>query len=61
MTIGWIEEWVNNGETRKGLEFDSRHGDRWVRYAVVGCALVTASWLAFRRFMPLALDELMKY
>ncbi|TVY20482.1 Monooxygenase mdpK [Lachnellula arida] len=52
MTIGWIEEWVNNGETRKGLEFDSRRGDRWVQYAVVGCALVTASWLAFRRFMP---------
>ena len=23
MTIGWIEEWVNNGEVRDGLEFKS--------------------------------------
>ena len=23
MTIGWIEEWVNDGEVRNGLEFSS--------------------------------------
>lgn len=23
MTIGWIEEWVNDGEVRDGLEFSS--------------------------------------
>jgi len=25
MTIGWIEEWINNGEVRDGLEFTSNN------------------------------------
>jgi len=25
MTIGWIEEWVNNGTVRDKLEFDTSH------------------------------------
>ncbi|KAF2118824.1 EthD domain-containing protein [Lophiotrema nucula] len=30
MTVGWIEEWVNNGEVRDGLAFDSnRVSKRW--------------------------------